>query len=107
VKNAQGEHLSPEEIQTHKDLGIAYLEMGLYADAIEEFKAIADVPHHGGFAHSMLGRCYLRLDNREDAIAHLERALRLMDDGDRRWEQVEHDLADAYNLPQRDRRQSN
>ena len=91
------------EIETHRDLGIAYLEMGLFDDAVQELETVRRLGGGEVFCLMMLGRCYLQMGRRFDAIAHLERALRLMLEDDSRRDQVVGDLAAAQLLPRQSR----
>lgn len=60
---------------THYDLGIAYMEMGLHAEAIEEFKLCLDNPEKEQTAHTMIGLSYVASGSMEPAIEHFKLAL--------------------------------
>jgi len=61
--------------EVHYDLGIAYKEMGLFEDAIGEFRhALGDPARKLGCLH-LLAVCALELGRSADAIAHLSDAL--------------------------------
>jgi tetratricopeptide (TPR) repeat protein len=60
---------------THYDLGIAYMEMGLHAEAIEEFKLCLDRPNKQCTAHTMIGLSYVSKGEMENAIRHFKLAL--------------------------------
>ena len=61
--------------ETHYDLGIAYQEMGLLAEAIEEFKQAACGPTRFVDACAMIAACYKSQQLNKTAIALLERVL--------------------------------
>ncbi|HYZ90672.1 MAG TPA: tetratricopeptide repeat protein, partial [Myxococcales bacterium] len=68
-----------EDAQTHYDLGIAYKEMGLLEEAIQEFEIVLQ---HGGGArradcYTMLGTCEAERGNGEEALRYLEEGLQL------------------------------
>ncbi len=66
---AAGDH------EAHYDLGIAYREMGLFDDAMAEFRAAAASPTRRVACLHMLGQCALELGRAEQAVAHLREAL--------------------------------
>ncbi|MCZ6785283.1 MAG: tetratricopeptide repeat protein [Proteobacteria bacterium] len=67
--------LSEGDHETRYDLGIAYKEMGLYEDAIAEFRVCLGSPDRLVDSLSMMGLCALDLDRPGDAVSHLEQAL--------------------------------
>jgi len=58
-KKGVEQQLSPEDHETHYNLGIAYKEMGLTEEAIGEFQAASKDPLHAVECCSMLGLCFL------------------------------------------------
>ena len=58
-KRGVEQQLSPEDYETHYNLGIAYKEMGLTDEAIGEFQLAAKDPLHAVECCSMLGLCFL------------------------------------------------
>ena len=60
---------------THHDLGIAYMEMGLHGEAIEEFKLCLDKPEKECTAHTMIGLSYVAKGDMQAGIDHFKRAL--------------------------------
>jgi tetratricopeptide (TPR) repeat protein len=63
------------DTETHYDLGIAYMEMGLHADAIDEFKLCLDKPEKQCMAHTMIGLSYVTKGEMGSAIEHFKLAL--------------------------------
>jgi tetratricopeptide (TPR) repeat protein len=64
-----------EDIETHYDLGVAYKEMGLIAEAIEELQLAARGPTRFVDACAMIAACYKDQSLNKSAIAFLERVL--------------------------------
>jgi len=64
--------VSAEDSDTHYNLGIAYKEMGLFDDAIEEFKIAMNDPAKKFDSYSMLGLCCLDHGLTEDAIEYFK-----------------------------------
>jgi tetratricopeptide (TPR) repeat protein len=60
---------------THYDLGIAYMEMGLHAEAIDEFQLCLEAGARKHTAHTMIGLSYVAKGEMEPAITHFQRAL--------------------------------
>lgn len=58
-KKGVEQQLSPEDYETHYNLGIAYKEMGLTDEAIGEFQIASKDPLHAVECCSMLGLCFL------------------------------------------------
>mgnify|MGYP000847457535 CR=1 FL=1 len=64
------------DVDTHYNLGIAYMEMGLIDEAIEEFKLTVDYPGKTVEGSSLLGQCYIQKLEFPKAITVLSRALK-------------------------------
>ncbi|MDT8318763.1 MAG: tetratricopeptide repeat protein, partial [bacterium] len=64
--------VSEGDSDTHYNLGIAYKEMGLFNDAIEEFKLAMKDPAKKFDSYSMLGLCCLDHGMTEDAIEYFK-----------------------------------
>jgi tetratricopeptide (TPR) repeat protein len=69
------EQARDEEFDSHYDLGVAYKEMGLIADAIEEFQLAMRGSTRFVDACAMLAACYKEQNQNESAIAFLEQVL--------------------------------
>jgi tetratricopeptide (TPR) repeat protein len=69
------EQISKSDYATHYDLGIAYREMGLFDDAINEFEIAIGDPTRYVQSVTMIGLCLVSLGRGDDAIAKLENAL--------------------------------
>ncbi|NLP06359.1 tetratricopeptide repeat protein, partial [Candidatus Fermentibacteria bacterium] len=67
--------VSPDDHQTHYDLGIAYREMGLLREAIAEFNQVLQSPEHRLRAREMLGRCYHDMGRYDEAEEQFQKGL--------------------------------
>jgi tetratricopeptide (TPR) repeat protein len=63
------------DTEAHYDLGIAYKEMGLFEDAIGEFRIALGDPTRKLSCLHLMGACALELGRGADAEAHLSQAL--------------------------------
>ncbi len=64
-----------DDFSTHYDLGIAYMEMGLYREALSEFEQVLKSPDFRMKAREMLGRCCLYLERFDEAEDHFRKGL--------------------------------
>jgi tetratricopeptide (TPR) repeat protein len=67
--------IGEEDFDTHYDLGIAYKEMGLYDDAIHEFKLVMKAPGKEVICHTMIGLCFAEKGQQTEAIGQFKKAL--------------------------------
>ena len=90
--------LDQGDYDTRYDLGIAYREMGLYADAIGEFQICLESPGRRFDSLYLMGLCARDLERHGDAVHHLEQALALPDLPGDRLAGVFFDLALAQSM---------
>jgi len=64
-----------DDYNTHYDLGIAYMEMGLYRESLSEFEQVLKSPDFRMKAREMLGRCCLNLERYDEAEDHFRKGL--------------------------------
>ncbi len=88
--------VSPEDFDTHRDLGIAYKEMGLYDDAIQEFKMVTKAPGQEVFCLTMIGSCYVEKGGISDGIASFKKALYVEGITEREQLQLYYELGRSY-----------
>jgi tetratricopeptide (TPR) repeat protein len=74
-KKGVAAQIAPDDSDTHFDLGIAYKEMGLTDDAIQEFDLAAQNPKRACTALTMIGTCYLERGDAQQAVTYFERAI--------------------------------
>ncbi len=87
--------LDAGDYDTRYDLGIAYREMGLFEDAIGEFRVCLDSPERRFDSLYLMGLCARDLSRWEDAVSHLEQALALPEIPEERMAGVYFDLSVA------------
>jgi tetratricopeptide (TPR) repeat protein len=63
------------DVTTHRDLAIAYKEMGLFEAAISELKILADDPRHEVLALTMMGECFEAKGSFTEAVIRYKGAL--------------------------------
>ena len=85
--------LDDGDFDTRYDLGIAYREMGLYEDAIGEFRVCLDSPDRRFDSLYLMGLCARDLGRFDAAVSHLQQALALPDLPDDRMAGVYFDLS--------------
>ena len=74
-KRGVSETLSEGDHEAHYDLGIAYKEMGLLDDAIQEFRAAMVHPPRVVECLHLIGLCSLDAERADLAVEHLEQLL--------------------------------
>jgi len=73
-ESIQGQ-IAEDDSETHYNLGVAYQEMELYEDAINEFEVASNNPALQHDAYFMMGNCCREMENLEEALHNYERAL--------------------------------
>ncbi len=74
-KTGVDESISREDYSTHFDLGIAYREMGLLREAVQEFEKVLPSPDYRIKAREMLGRCTFDMRRFDEAEDHFRKGL--------------------------------
>jgi tetratricopeptide (TPR) repeat protein len=87
--------LDDGDFDTRYDLGIAYREMGLYEDAIGEFRVCLDSSNRRFDSLYLMGLCARDLQRFPDAIHHLKQALAMPDLPEERMAGIYFDLSEA------------
>lgn len=91
-----GRQLGSEDKETHHNLGIAYMEMELFDDAVTEFKMSVSDPALVFDAYTRLGLCSLSLEKTNDAIEYYLKALGTTGSSDEDRKGIWYELALAY-----------
>ncbi|MBS1114637.1 MAG: Tetratricopeptide repeat protein [Nitrospirae bacterium] len=94
-KGLEGQ-LEDEDSETHYNLGIAYKEMGLVDDAINEFQTAQKDIKRFLQSSSMLGVCYMEKGLFSLAIDVLNKTLESIKEQNESYWSVKYDLAEAY-----------
>ena len=74
-KEGVARSLSEDDHESHYDLGVAYKEMGLLDDAVEEFQKALRSRSHRLPAYEALGQCFVEQGRHQVAATVLSRAL--------------------------------
>jgi len=81
-KNKISQEIEEGDVETHYNLGIAYKEMGLYDDAIQEFILTSRFPQKTYDSYIMVATCLTEKREYEKAIQFFKRALSMPDIGE-------------------------
>jgi tetratricopeptide (TPR) repeat protein len=96
LKNGIGRQLSKEDTETHHNLGIAYMEMELYEDAVKEFKIALKDPVFEFESYTRLGLCSMAIGNTDEAIDYYLKALKVKGRSDDEHKGIMYELGLAY-----------
>lgn len=97
-KKGVEDQLSPEDYETHYNLGIAFKEMGLIEDAIEAFEKAASTGKIQIETISMLGICYIEQGMYQQAIDYFKKGLTFLEKDSEAYIGMLYDLADVYEI---------
>ncbi|MBI5379718.1 MAG: tetratricopeptide repeat protein [Nitrospirae bacterium] len=88
--------LGEEDYETHYNLGIAYKEMGLLGEAIEEFQLSSRDPARFMNACTMLGMCYMEKGQHKSAINEFRKGLAEPGHSEEEYMALQYELGTAY-----------
>ena len=94
-KKGVEQQLSPEDYETHYNLGIAYKEMGLVDEAIAEFQLAAKDEARLLECASMLGICFVEKGMPKLAVKWFEKGLGAPGRSEEEYQGLRYDLACA------------
>lgn len=97
-KQGVAAHLSPEDFDTHYNLGIAYREMGLVDEAIGEFEIAARSPDYIIGCCSLLGLCYREKGDSDAAMHWYRQGLEMPELSEEERLALLYDLAEVYEM---------
>ncbi|NOY53228.1 MAG: hypothetical protein GXP58_06355 [Deltaproteobacteria bacterium] len=92
------QELGDEDYETHYNLGIAYLEMGLIDEAAEEFVIASGDPKRVMDCITMVGLCYIQKGQYPEALTELEKGLALEGRTDDEYIGVRYEIAKVCEL---------
>ena len=98
------ENLDADDYETHYNLGLAYKDMDLYDEAVEEFRLAAKDPTRRLTCSGLIALCFLRKGQAEQAIGELTRGLALPGHTPEEYQALRYDLATAYEAAGQDDR---
>lgn len=84
------------DAQTHYDLAIAYIEMGLWDQAIGELRISAQNPHREATSYNLIGTCFINSGNIEEAIKEYKMGLFSKKKTAEQEMNLYYDIANAY-----------
>jgi tetratricopeptide (TPR) repeat protein len=90
--------ISQDNLEIHYQLGIAFMEQGLYTEAIEEFSQAAKDKSLALDCFSLISYCHRQRRNYPDGEKWLKKALVLAREGTDQYYALEFDLAELYEL---------
>ncbi|MBI3988243.1 MAG: tetratricopeptide repeat protein [candidate division NC10 bacterium] len=90
------ENLTEEDYETHYNLGIAYKEMELYDEAIEEFKLASRDRKRFVSCSDLIGLCYLAKGSPEQAIQAFQQGISVQGFPPEEGRGLRYDLVTAY-----------
>jgi tetratricopeptide (TPR) repeat protein len=90
--------ISESDASTHYDLGVAYREMGLHSDAINEFELASRDPGRECVCQSMIGMIHLEQGNIEVAIDSFLRGLQASHRNVEQELQLTYEIGNAYEM---------
>jgi pilus assembly protein FimV len=97
-KKGVEQQVGMEDTETHFDLGIAYKEMGLLDDAMNEFRLCLQNPTRVCIAETMIGLCFIEKGDTPEAISHFKKGLYAESKTDREELGLYFELGHAYEL---------
>ncbi|HEX6789954.1 MAG TPA: tetratricopeptide repeat protein [Candidatus Krumholzibacteria bacterium] len=75
----EGASDSETDYRSHYDLGMAYIEMDLFSEAIREYQVAAKSPQYQVKCLEMIGLCFIKQNQPQLAIRQLTKGLSLID----------------------------
>ncbi len=97
-KRGVEEQLNKEDYETHYNLGIAYKEMGMLDEALNEFGLAAKDPARTLDCASMLGLCFIEKGDYDKAVEYFKAGLEVGGHQPEEYAGLKYDLATAYEL---------
>ncbi len=89
------QQFSADDAPAHYDLAIAYKEMGLVSEAVEQLGIVERAVGLGIEGLALLAACKLELDRPQEAAGHLSQALVMTDESDDAVVALRYDLGEA------------
>ena len=94
-KKGISEELGEGEVDAHYDLAIAYKEMGLLEDAVEQLELVRRSEEHRLEGLSLMAICKVELGRPQEAAGHLAEALAVVPEDDESVVALRYDLGEA------------
>lgn len=88
--------IDPKDYETRFHLGLAFLDQGLFEDAIEEFLLASEEPGRMLECYSIISKAYRQKNDLEEAFKWLRECLKLVKGGSDEFYFLEYELASLY-----------
>ncbi|MFQ5442789.1 MAG: hypothetical protein ACE5EB_08715, partial [Thermodesulfobacteriota bacterium] len=95
-KSDLGKQLEKEDAETHFSLGVEYMEMELFKEALREFKIAMKSPALEFGCFKRIAECTMAEGESEEAIIYYLKALKIFEGAEDERVQLLYDLAGAY-----------
>jgi len=90
------EHLDEKDFETHYNLGIAYKEMELYEEAVQEFRLAGRDPGRALACADLLGLCFLAMGQLDQAVLEYRAGLEIRGHPKEAYHALRYNLGVAY-----------
>ena len=90
------EHLDEKDFETHYNLGIAYREMELYEEAVQEFRLAGREPGRALACADLLGLCFLAMGQVDQALVEFRAGLEIRGHPRESYHTLRYDLGVTY-----------
>lgn len=90
------EHLDEKDFETHYNLGIAYKEMELYEEAVQEFRLAGRDPGRALACAELLGLCFLAMGQLDQAVLEYRAGLEIRGHPKEAYHALRYNLGVAY-----------
>lgn len=90
------EHLDEKDFETHYNLGIAYKEMELYEEAVQEFRLAGRDPGRALACADLLGMCFVAMGQLDQAVLEYRAGLEIQGHPKESYHTLRYNLGLAY-----------
>jgi tetratricopeptide (TPR) repeat protein len=90
------EKVAKDDYDSHYNLGIAFMEQGLFDEAIEECKLAAENDKFAIDSLTMISHCFRQKDDQKQAVSWLEKALDKAEKGSHQFFALKYEMASLW-----------
>lgn len=98
IIGAESEGGDDDDFRSHYDLGMAYLEMNLFPEAVREYQIASRSPEFQVKSLEMIGLCFLKQNQAHLAVKQLTKGLAQIDENDSEALGIKYNLGLAYEM---------
>jgi pilus assembly protein FimV len=95
-KKEVGERVDKEDYEIHYNLGIAFMEQGLFDEAIEEFELASKDEKRALDCYGLKGNCYRQKKDFKEGMKCMEKGLALAEEGSTPFYALKYELASIH-----------